>query len=865
MESVYVKLEDIIVNFQECYAHEKTIDDKKEYYETLEQHTKLCQEYYTKICKEKGIEEKLYQFSKVYFGNLTTKEEQLFAEMWKNIVTFHDVGKINPLFQKKITGRKRGKESTSYQRIGTHHSSLSAAIYIDYYIKKIESQVRVENQERMAGFLITNSYLIARHHSGLVGIEKYIRDLQGGEIAQAIKVLQQEYDTICTGKFGLEQYKIDFIIRVFKESKSTKKQSIWLYIYEKLLFSLLVASDYYATSKFSSGVTIENLGSFQNLQQLNQVFSNTEINKAIRNYETQEYPMEDRRLRETKDINVLRKEIFLEAEHTLLKNLDKSIYYIEAPTGSGKSNLSMNLSFQLAANCKGLHKIYYVYPFNTLVEQNQEIMEKIFGNSQELMEQIAVINSITPIKTVQEGRKKEEREETGSYYEYALLNRQFLNYPLILTTHVSLFDTIFGDSKESCFGFHQLVGGILVLDEIQSYRIERWGEIITFFTEMAEFINMKVIIMSATLPNLDILRTEAERKDSKKDNSRSGEEHLPVTVHLLSNRERYFGHPCFKNRVKVNRELLQQDITMEELLDHVKGQCGKGKKVLIEFIKKASAEQFYELLLEEELSLPVLCITGDDSVLERKAIIQQCKTQQEIILVSTQVIEAGVDIDMDIGYKAIAKMDSEEQFMGRINRSYTPGREGIVYLFQMDTPENIYHKDIRATEAFSVMQEHIWNCLENKEFQAYYEEVLNAWKKTYEYSSEKNFYGGIVKELDFAAVREYMQMIQEDNWNVSVYLARQLTDERGSVIDGESIWQDYKELLYNVDMGFAEKKVKMSEITSKMQYFIYQVKQVDCTYDEQVGELFFIANGDEFIENGKLNKKMIEGQVTEFI
>lgn len=689
--------------------------------------------------------------------------------------------------------------------------------------------------------------------------------MQGGEIAQAIKVLQQEYDTICTRKFGLEQYKMDFIIRVFKESKSTKKQSIWLYIYEKLLFSLLVASDYYATSKFISGVTIENLGNFQNLQQLNKVFSNTEINKAIRNYEAQEYPMEDSRLWETKDINVLRKEIFLEAEHTLLKNLDKSIYYIEAPTGSGKSNLSMNLSFQLADNCKGLHKIYYVYPFNTLVEQNQEIMEKIFGNSQELMEQIAVINSITPIKTVQEGRKKEEREETGSYYEYALLNRQFLNYPLILTTHVSLFDTIFGDSKESCFGFHQLAGGILVLDEIQSYRIQRWGEIITFFTEMAEFINMKVIIMSATLPNLDILRTEAERKDSKKDNSRSGEKHLPVTVHLLSNRERYFGHPCFKNRVKVNRELLQQDIAMEELLNHVKGQCGKGKKVLIEFIKKASAEQFYELLLEEELSLPVLCITGDDSVLERKAIIQQCKTQQEIILVSTQVIEAGVDIDMDIGYKAIAKMDSEEQFMGRINRSYTPGREGIVYLFQMDTPENIYHKDIRATEAFSVMQEHIWNCLENKEFQAYYEEVLNAWKKTYEYSSEKNFYGGIVKKLDFTAVREYMQMIQEDNWNVSVYLARQLTDEGGSVIDGESIWQDYKELLYNVDMGYAEKKVKMSEITSKMQYFIYQVKQVDCTYDEQVGELFYIANGDEFIENGKLNKKMIEGQVTEFI
>ncbi len=61
-------------------------------------------------------------------------------------------------------------------------------------------------------------------------------------------------------------------------------------------------------------------------------------------------------------------------------------------------------------------------------------------------------------------------------------------------------------------------------------------------------------------------------------------------------------------------------------------------------------------------------ITGDSSIQERKDIIADIENMQEVILVATQVIEAGVDIDMDIGYKDISRLDSEEQFIGRINR-----------------------------------------------------------------------------------------------------------------------------------------------------------------------------------------------------
>lgn len=865
MKDVYVELEKIIKDAKNCYAHSKIGNSSEICYETLQEHTELCQRYFTKICEEKNIEEKMQKFSEVFFQELTKEEEAVFHEMWKNIVTFHDTGKLNPLFQKNIMERKDVKRNVAYNPIGSHHSSLSAAIYMNYYMDKIVEQVREEKQWRMAGFLVTNSYLIARHHSGLISLADYTADLKDGEMERAMKVLEQEYDKICLGEFGLEQSILDKIVEKFAHRKDTSRQNIWLYLYEKLLYSMLVAADYYATSEFNSGVKIENLGALDSITQLYDMFSNTGINQEIRRYEKQTYPMDERGREETKDINVLRKEIFLDAEKALLQNMEKHIYYVEAPTGSGKSNLSMNLSFQLAKTDEALKKIYYVYPFNTLVEQNQEIMEKVFGYSPKLMENIAVINSITPIKQVQKERMQEEEKEKSGYYEYALLNRQFLNYPLILTTHVSVFDTIFGNSKESAFGFHQLAGSIVVLDEIQSYRSEIWGEIITFFTEMAEFLHMKIIIMSATLPDLEELKEQKLPIESGREDAVGAKEDSGETVYLVKQREKYFHHPCFKNRVMINRELLNSKITMQILLDHVKRQCGQGKKILIEFIRKASAEEFYQLLLEEELSESVLCMTGDDSVLERKQIIQQCKEEQGIILVATQVIEAGVDIDMDIGYKSIAKMDSEEQFMGRINRSYTPDRIGVVYFFQMDDSHKIYQHDLRATETFSILQNNVWEFLENKDFPAYYHQVLELWKNIHQETANRECYHGIVKMLDFPKIKEYMQLISEKKWNVSVYLARELTEEDGSILDGRELWKSYKELLYDTDMSYAKRKVKMSEITAKMQYFIYQVQQMDCTFDEQIGELFYIEEGEKFMVNGKLNKEMIQGQVTEFI
>ena len=320
---------------------------------------------------------------------------------------------------------------------------------------------------------------------------------------------------------------------------------------------------------------------------------------------------------------------------------------------------------------KRLKKIFYVYPFNTLVEQNTETLANIFAKNQSIMQSIAVLNSLTPIKI----DKQDENED--KVYQQALFDRQFLNYPMVLTTHVNLFDILFDNKQKSVFSFYQLVNSVIVLDEIQSYKNILWPQIISYLKAAAELLNMKIIIMSATLPDFDKIS-----------------HHQNAASVLLKNTHKYFNNNIFKNRVELSYEILDRtDLKGEQLEDylqeHIKQQMRNGRHIMIEFIKKSTAHRFWEKLKSDKsINYTVELLSGDDSMAERKRILQRVKTSKEsLILVSTQVIEAGVDIDMDLGYKDISKLDSEEQFLGRINRSCR--KSGKVYFFNLDKAGSI--------------------------------------------------------------------------------------------------------------------------------------------------------------------------------
>lgn len=155
-------------------------------------------------------------------------------------------------------------------------------------------------------------------------------------------------------------------------------------------------------------------------------------------------------------------------------------------------------------------------------------------------------------------------------------------------------------------------------------------------------------------------------------------------------------------------------------------------------------------------------------------------------------------------------MDSEEQFFGRVNRSCLK-EDAIVYFFKLDDGKRIYGKDeIRTNSEFTLENEEIREMLAQKDFRKYYEKILSVLKMNYNESSDENgleyFFEGEVGKLNFPKVKEKMQLISEDNWSMSVYLATRLKDEEGNFIDGAELWEAYKELLSNFSMEFAEKR-----------------------------------------------------------
>ena len=589
-----------------------------------------------------------------------------------------------------------------------------------------------------------------------------------------------------------------------------------------------------------SGIEVTDFGKFGDIQQMIWQYEDGEVQKKIRNYQREIYPMEPEKLQQVSEINILRTELFSEAEENLKRNKDQSVFYLEAPTGSGKSNTAMNLSFTLMQENSDLRKLFYIYPFNTLVEQNMSILEKTFGNKKEIMSQIAVVNSLVPFK---DKKEVEEDRENSKKYQEILLDRQFLNYPFILSTHVMLFRTMFGNAKEDVFGFQQLCHSVIVLDEIQSYKINLWSEMIAFLKEFAELLDIKVIIMSATLPNLEVLT-----------------DHKENAVRLLSDCLKYFHHKMFRERVVPKYDLLEEDITLESLAEHVLE--NKNKKVLIEFIKKASAEEFYRILGERVES--VFLMTGDSSIQERKDLIEKIKGLSSVILVATQVIEAGVDIDMDIGFKDISRLDSEEQFMGRINRSGK--KDGVVYFFNLDEAKSIYKEDVRVDERVTLMVPEIRTFLETKNFSAFYEsDILPVLKKKGEMIDKNNlkeFFSQKVGILNMPEVAEKMKLIDDNTQGIFICFGRKLGD-----VDSRMLWWEYKELLENTQMNYAEKKVRLHDLRSEMNAFIYQFKNSALVEaNEHIGDLYFIENGEEYFdENGVLKRELFSDDTDLFL
>ena len=851
------KFEDVF-DFQDKYkylAHiiikrreEETILSRKYFIdikeETLEEHIELANKYFEKIVEYKNLKPFFERIKNIL--NLKNQEEELYYKMIDDVVNFHDFGKVNSQFQiDKMLNEEILKMEDKYNISGvlsSDHSLLSANIFIAYYFKKIIALIETMETKKIVillEILFALSYTISKHHGNLDSFEEYIEKLSRNNDENILKELKNI--SVSNGGILLQAFLEKETITIFfnfietyiserkKKENISSQEAMSIFVFTKMMFSLLVASDYYSTNEFMQEIKYEDFGNMGNIDTIKKEYENSEIIKSIRD-------KEKNGIANDKDINNFRTKIFLEAEKNLEKNKEDNIFFLEAPTGSGKSNTALNLSLKLLD--KDRRKIFYVYPFNTLVEQNMNTLKNIFGNNEEVIKNITVVNSITALTN------KDSRDIPIEEYSDILMDRQFLNYPFIVTTHVGIFNSLVGNTKEDCMPFYQLANSVIVFDEIQAYKNTIWTEIIKILNSYAKLLNIKIIIMSATLPNLSYLLDEEEKNNISK---------------LIENRDEYFNNTIFKNRVKVNYDLLsEQKIEYEELLEHIVENSLNSQKILIEFISKNDAKKFYELCENNEdlnVDHKILILTGEDNKARRNSIIKKINSKdKKIILISTQLIEAGVDIDVDVGYKNISGLDNEEQFLGRINRSCK--KSGKAYFFYLTDAKKVYKNSVIIENKLNLFSDEMKDVLENKNFDVFYSKVLEILKRKAKEKINNDNFETIIFNKKFRLLKERMQLIEEQDDKKTYFFNRTLTDEEieeiGENIDGSEVWERYVDILK--EENYAKKIVELSKIREKMMYFLYEVKKnTELNYSDIKGSIIYIDDGDKYFTDGIYN------------
>ena len=832
------KFEDIF-DFQDKYKYLAHIKDNRK--ETLQEHTELANKYFEKIIEYKNLKSFFERIKNIL--NLKNQEEELYYKMIDDVVNFHDFGKVNSQFQiDKMLNEEILKMEDKYNIsgvLGSDHSLLSASMFIAYYFGKITDLIEIVETKKIVilfEILFALSYVISKHHGNLDSFEEYIEKLSRNNDENILKELKNI--SVSNGGILLQAFLEKETITIFfnfietyiserkKKENISSHEAMSIFVFTKMMFSLLVASDYYSTNEFMQEIKYEDFGNMGNIDTIKKEYENSEIIKSIRDKEKNGIPNDE-------DINNFRTKIFLEAEKNLEKNKDSNIFFLEAPTGSGKSNTALNLSLKLLSENR--RKIFYVYPFNTLVEQNMNTLKNIFGNNEEAIKNITVVNSITALTN------KDSMDIPIEEYSDILMDRQFLNYPFIVTTHVGIFNTLIGNTKEDCMPFYQLTNSVIVFDEIQAYKNTIWTEIIKILNSYAKLLNIKIIIMSATLPNLSYLLDEEEKNNISK---------------LIENRDEYFNNTIFKNRVEVNYDLLsEQKIEYEELLQHIIENSLNSQKILIEFISKNDAKKFYELCENNEdlnVDYEILILTGEDNKARRNSIIKKINSKyKKIILISTQLIEAGVDIDVDVGYKNISGLDNEEQFLGRINRSCK--KSGKAYFFYLTDAKKVYKNSVIIENKLNLFSDEMKDILENKNFDVFYSKVLEILKRKAKEKINNDNFETIIFNKKFKLLKERMKLIEEQDDKKTYFFNRTLTDEEieeiGENIDGSEVWERYVDILK--EENYAKKIVELSKIREKMMYFLYEVKKnTELNYSDIKGSIIYIDDGDKYFTDG---------------
>ncbi len=789
----------------------RDIDDKYKAHirenekESLKEHIDLVYDYFLLLVDKNGLEnhlDKLFVHSvdlledvkeKIEFGNFV---KYLFAKA----VYWHDMGKMNDNFQvDKMANEKFENIELSES---SNHSPLGAYLFINHSLEELYHKNWDEDEiEIIESIIYLFGYFISKHHGSIYQNSEF--DFKK-DVEQFLTLFSIEKSFMQIHK---DEKRIFSNIHDYIENNKDT-----LFLLSKSLFSLLIISDYYATAQFM------NYGNINNLVYKDFGLISKEFRKKVYQVFYQKQHLEDIEFKKEADfksfeilkeelpsranLNELRNKLFVEVRENLRANLDRNLFYIEAPTGAGKTNLSLMSAVEILKEDSSINKIFYVFPFTTLITQTYDAIKDVLNLDN---------SEIVQLHSKAKYNDKQEIKKDGVYGDEKsnFLDNQFMNYPITLLSHVRFFNVLTGVSKDDNYIFHRLANSIVIIDEIQTYSPDLWSSIVYILDSFAHKFNIKFIVMSATLPKIGDILNEPNNK----------------FVPLVTHKQQYFSNPNFGQRVKIftekkkvetPKDIYKRVIEESKTYQESESNTTNISRTIIEFITKKGADEFYQEAKEKNKKFfdEIFILSGTILEPRRREIIDFLKNTNDknILIVTTQVVEAGVDIDMDIGFKEKSLIDSDEQLAGRINRNSSK-KDNKLFLFEMENPKAkyVYKGDKRLK--ISVDE----NVLETKNFDAYYNQVIDKIKKVNDtpFVEGLNSYQDHIKNLRFS--ESHIKIIDIETLSVFVPL-----DDKAI-----EIWQEYKETIKNQDEDYTTRQIRLQNLASKISQYTFSLAIYD--------------------------------------
>ena len=825
------------------YAHlSKDKSDK----ETLYEHSELVSKYFLRLMKAHEMDHLLDSLIEKLMPLLPVKSEKGFGNLFKEIfiaaIVYHDLGKVNPNFQvQKMENELFSlNNNLSFQ---SNHSLLGAFLFSNIFFKMSLENTQLNDDEKLILYFSIHLFAgaIIKHHNPTIDFSLEFENQQIDDCYSFLETYRIFWDE------SFYQGATD-IFEGFREMVDNPEVYFNLFATTKLLYSLLTASDFYATNEFMTKIEINEFGvlSKHEKEKLIERFKtvktyNKDLHAKLKHY--QSIPFEKLTERNNQNLNILRQKLTAEMISNLREHSEHKCFYLEAPTGAGKTNLSLAFAIELMDVDFSLNKVFYVFPFTTLITQT-------FKSIKETLE----IDNNSIIQLHSKAGFHEKGDGTYGNEKRLYLDNLFVNYPIALLSHVRFFDILKGNEKESNYLLHQLCNSVVIIDEIQTYNPEHWDKIVYFLANYAPLLNIRVLIMSATLPKIDALHENLKGS----------------FISLISNRDHYFSNQNFAGRISFDftwadkkrpeneeekkRYLIELSDFLIEKAEQYANSNGENVKVLIEFITKKTAALFFSIINQDSRfeDYKILLLSGDILEFRRKQIITSIKQQEyfKVIVVSTQVVEAGVDIDMDLGFKDRSLIDSDEQLAGRINRNASKDN-CIVFLFDCDKTSTIYGSDSRykLQQTDKDIFDDYKEILVKKQFHALYEKVFEQKSKNMRnvFHADNSYYQHF-KNFNFSKIHTDFKLI-EYNDNQQLFIPIQIPvssfenisdiekmnalTEDLEYVDGVKVFEYYEKLINMEFDDFTMKKIEFKTLGSILSQFSISVyrKQLEAIGD----------------------------------